>query len=135
MTDYSDMEQEIMDTPDAEVLPRGSEEKLRIINHTEGEGEYGTWHLLTFDIPAKPLVKEIRRFISDPKDAANADEGIKQKVFRGFKYFTTCFGIDLSKPLDWDTDLISLEGWCILGHKVDDEYGPQNTISKFVVKK
>ena len=131
LVDYSDLEQEIMDMPEPITLPRGSEVKLRIINHTEGEGEYGVWHLLTFDIPSEPYAKEIRKFMSDPIGANNASEKIKQRVFNTFKYFVSCFKVDLGQPLDWDT-LIGLEGWCILGVKKDDEYGEQNTISKFV---
>ena len=133
LTDYSDLEQEILDAPEPITLPKGSEAKLRIINHTEGEGEYGTWHLLTFDIPSEPLAKEIRKFISDPIDVKNAEDKIKTRVYNTFAKFTKCFGIDLSEPFDWD-DLSGLEGWCILGIQKNDEYGEQNTISKFIVK-
>jgi len=133
LTDYSDLEEEIMNAPEPIVLPRGSEVKLRIVNHVEGEGEFGIWHQLVFDVPSNPLVSEIRRFVNDPNDARNAKERIRQKVNRNFGYFVKCFDIDISR-FDWD-DLISLEGWAILGVKKSDEYGYQNTISKFVTGK
>lgn len=131
LTDYTDLEEAIMNAPEPIILPRGSEEKVRIINHAEGEGEYGTWHNLTFDIPSEPLAKEIRKFINDPLQAQNAEEKIKQGVNRNFGYFVKCFDIDISR-FDWD-GLVGLEGWAILGVKKDDEYGDSNTISKFVV--
>ena len=133
LTNYTDLEEEIMNAPEPIILPRGSEMKVRIINHTEGEGDYGTWHALTFDIPSEPLAKEIRKFISDPLQAQDAEERIKQNTNRNFGYFVKCFDIDLAS-FDWN-DLEGLEGWAILGVKKDDEYGDQNTISKFVTGK
>lgn len=133
LVDYSEYEEEIMNAPEPIVLPRGSEVKLRIVNHQEGEGDYGTWHRLVFDIPSEPLAKEIGKFVSDPAQAKGAPENIKQKIFRGFGYFVKCFDIDISR-FDWD-NLIGLEGWAILGVKKDDEYGDQNTVSKFVAGK
>lgn len=130
LTDYSDLEEEIMNAPEPIILPRGSEVKLRIINHAEGEGEFGTWHNFTFDVPSEPFAKEIRKFINDPLQVQNAKEKIKQGVNRNFGYFVKCFDIDISR-FDWD-GLIGLEGWAILGVKKDDEYGDSNTISKFV---
>lgn len=134
LSDYSHLEKEINEMPEPKVLPKGSEVKLRIIGHHEGEGEYGVWHLLTFDIPSEPYVKEIRKFISDPLDAEGSSENIKQKVYNTFKYFTNAFNIDLGVPFDWD-DMIGLEGWAILGVKKDDEYGEQNTVQKFISSK
>lgn len=134
LSDYSELEKEIEEMPEPIVLPKGSEVKLRIIGHNSGEGEYGTWHQLIFDIPAEPFAKDIRKFMSDPLDAKDAPPAIKQRVYNAFKYFVKAFGIDLSRPFDWE-DLIGLEGYGILGVQKSDDYGEQNTISKFVAPK
>jgi len=79
LADYSDIEQEIKDAPEPKILPRGSEVKARIIGHNEGEGDYGTWHQFVFDVPSDPLVKEFRKFVSDPLQAKDAEERIKAR--------------------------------------------------------
>jgi len=136
LSDYSDMEQEIRDTPPIRVLPRGTEVKVRIIQVIPGEGDFGRYYRIRLDIPTEPAAPEITKFINDVGDAKKSgDETNKQKAFRTFDAFTKAFSIDISRPFDWETDLDGLEGWAILGVKKDDEYGDKNTISKFVVGK
>lgn len=133
LSDYSDLEREMREVPPVKILPRGTEVKLRIIYAQDGEGDYGKWHRLTYDIPAEPAVPEITAFINDPLDAKeDSDVGRRQKTYRKFVSFADCFGVDISRPLNWEDDLISLEGWAILGVKKTDEYGEQNTVSKYV---
>ena len=134
LTDYSDLEQEMSEVPEPPTLPIGTEAKLRIIFVGSGEGEYGKWYRVSYDVPSEPLVKEFGDFFSDPLDAKIlSDEKQKKKAFRKFYAFATAFGIDISRPFDWEDDLVGLEGWTILGVKKNDEYGEQNTVSKYVV--
>lgn len=136
LSDYSNMEQEMRDVPPVKILPRGTEVKIRIIGVQSGEGDYGKYHRVTYDVPSEPSAQELGDFINDPIDASqDSDERRRQKAQRKFISFVDCFGIDISKPFDWEDDLDGLEGWAILGVKKTDEYGEQNTVSKYQVGK
>lgn len=135
LTDYSDLEKEIDDVPEAKILPRGSEVKARVIFVAEGEGDYGKWYRMTFDVPSEPSVIEFGDFFSDLIDAKEGEEKNYQKAIRKFKAFAAAFDLDYSKPFNWVDDLAGLEGWVILGVKKSDEYGDQNTVSKYVTGK
>ena len=133
LTDYSDMEQEIKETPDAVILERGAEVKARVIAVRSGIGDYGKWYQLTYDVPDQPLVKEFTDFFSDLIDAKkNGNEKQYIKAKRKFKNFADAFSLDYSKPFDFEKDTIGLKGWIIAGVKKSDEYGEQNTVSKYI---
>jgi hypothetical protein len=138
LTDYSSLENEIDNTPEPIILPRGTEVKARVIAVRTGVSDKNgcTWYSPVFDVPAEPCVKEFSGFIWDLIDAKqNLEQKQIEDNFRGFKNFAHAFGLDYSKPFSWEDDIVGLEGWVILGVKKSDEYGDQNTVSKYVAKR
>jgi len=137
LADYSDMENEIANAPEPKTLPRGSEVKARIINVREGVSEKNDcqWYQPVFDVPSDPLVNEFNDFFWDLADRDKLDDKSAARAMTKFKNFATAMGLDYSRPFDWIEDLIGLEGWVILGVKKSDEYGDQNTVSKYVLRK
>ena len=136
LVDYSDMEKEIAEAPEPTVLKKGSEVKARIIKVNSGivdnGGDYDgfAYNSVVYDVPDEALAKEFSDFFWEldkklpPKDYARA--------IAKFKNFAAAFGVDYSKPFDWEDDLIGLEGWVIVGIKKSDEYGDQNTVQKYL---
>ena len=137
LTDYSDLEKEIDEAPEPITLPKGSEVKARIILVRSGISEKNgaAWYTPVFDVPKNPLVKEFNAFFWDLADRSKLEEKQAQGALRDFKNFAQAFGIDYSKPFSWEDDLIGKEGWLIVGTKTSDEYGTQNTVSKYLVKR
>lgn len=136
MSDYSDLEKKIKDAPELKVLPKGSEVKARIIAVRSGVSEKNgcTWYSPVFDVPKEPLALEFNHFMWD-LDEDKLDAKQYSRAIRSFKEFAECFGLDYTKPFDWEDDLVGLEGWVILGMNKSDEYGDQNKINKFVAPK
>jgi hypothetical protein len=138
LTDYSSLENEIDNTPEPIILPRGTEVKARVIAVRTGVSDKNgcTWYSPVFDIPAELCAKEFSDFIWDLGEARGAleEKQIVQNTLR-FKNFAHAFGLDYSKPFSWEDDIVGLEGWVILGVKKSDEYGDQNTVSKYVAKR
>ena len=137
LTDYSDLEQEIKDAPEPKVLPAGSEVKARIINVRSGISDKNDarWYSPVFDVPDDPMVVEFNAFFWELADREKLTPKEVQRGIYQFGRFAECFGIDYSRPFSWEDDLNGLEGWVILGLKKSEEYGDQNIIKKFVVKK
>ena len=137
LTDYSNLEKEISDAPEPKTLPRGSEVKARIITVREGisEKNEAQWYQPVFDIPNEPLAMEFNDFFWDLSDCCRLDEKQAARALRKFKMFASSFDIDYSRPFSWTDDLIGKEGWVILGVRKSDEYGDQNTISKYLSKR
>jgi len=134
LTDYSDLEKEIANAPDTKTLPRGTEVKARIVAVRTGVSDKNgaTWYQPVFDVPSEPLAAEFNDFFWDLADRDKLDEKSRARSLRKFKLFAEAFELDYSKPFDWEEDLVGLEGWVILGVKKSDEYGDQNTVSKYV---
>ena len=134
LTDYSDIEEEIKDAPEPKILPRGSEVKARIISMNSGVSDKNEcqWYMPIFDVPSDPLVLEFNDFFWDLADRDKLDAKQAARALTKFKNFAAAFDLDFSRPFEWETDLIGLEGWVILGIKKDDEFGDKNSISKFV---
>jgi hypothetical protein len=133
LTDYSGLEKEIADAPEPKVLPRGTEVKARIINVRDGVSDKNDtqWYQPVFDIPDQPMVMEFNDFFWDLADRDKLDPKQAARALNKFKNFATAFKVDYSRPFDW-ADLIGHEGWVILGVRKSDEYGDQNTVSKYV---
>lgn len=135
LADYTELEQEISEAPEPKMLPRGSEVKFRVINVREGVSEKtgAQWYMPVFDVPGDPMVIEFNDFFWDLLDRDKLDPKQAQRAMNKFKKFAAAIDLDYSKPFDWEEDLIGLEGWAILGVRKSDEYGDQNTVSKYVV--
>ena len=135
LIDYTDMEQEILNSQEPTTLPKGTEVKVRIIQVRSGTSEKNDADYLMpiYEVlgDGKEMVKEVSDFlwILD-KEALTSKE--YARALDHFKKFAKCFGIDLSRPFDPDEDLVGLEGWIILGLRKSDEYGEQNNVSKYI---
>lgn len=137
LTDYTDLEREIEDAPEPKILPRGSEVKARIIAVREGISDKNDaqWYMPVFDVPSDPMVIEFNDFMWDLADRDKLDAKAAQRSLYKFQKFAAAFNLDYSRPFSWESDLIGLEGWVILGVKKSDEYGDQNNVSKYVAGK
>lgn len=134
LSDYSDLEKEISAAQDPSTLPRGKEVKVRIIAVRSGVSDKNgaTWYNPVFDVPSDPMVTEFNAFFWDLADRDKVDPKQVARNMNAFKNFAAAFGLDYSKPFSWEDDLVGLEGWVIVGVKKSDEYGDQNTVSKYV---
>jgi hypothetical protein len=136
LTDYSDLEKEIKDAPQPKTLPKGTEVKARIIGINSGTSEKNgaDWFSPRFDVPADPMVIEFNTFfwalggkskeLVDPKQYA-------RNLYQ-FQQFVAAFKLDISKPFDMESDWIGKTGYVQVGVQHSDQYGDQNTVSKFV---
>ena len=136
LTDYSDLEKEIQDAPEPKTLPKGSEVRARIIAVRTGISDKNDckWYQPVFDVPDDPMVIEFNDFIWELDREKLDPKQFQRNMFR-FKEFASCFGLDYSRPFDWEEDLLGLQGWVILGFKKDDEFGDKNVVKKYVIKK
>lgn len=137
LVDYSDLENEINNAQEPTILPRGTEAKLRIIAVRSGVSEKSgaRWYQPVFDVPSEPMVQEFTDFMWDLADRNLIDPKQAARNLARFKTFAQAFGIDYSRPFSWETDLIGKEGWAIVGIRKTDEYGDQNTVAKYIVKR
>lgn len=135
LTDYSNMEEEIKGAQEPTILPKGSEVKARIILVREGVSDKNgaQWYSVVFDVPSEPLAQEFNDFFWDLGDRDKLDPKPAARSLTQFKNFAAAFGVDYSRPFSWTDDLVGKEGWVILGVKKSDEYGEQNTVSKYIV--
>ena len=137
LTDYSDLEGQIKDAPEPKTLPRGAEVKARIISVRDGVSDKNgaQWYSPVFDVPSDPMVIEFNDFFWDLADRDKLTEKEFQRSLRKFKLFAEAIGLDYSRPFSWADDLVGMECWVILGVKKSDEYGDQNTVSKYITGK
>jgi hypothetical protein len=142
LTDYSEFEREIADAPEPTTLAKGSEVKARIIGvrtgvvDKEDSENYGiSYFTVTFDVPNEPLSKEFNDFFWDLADKAKLSDRQAIRALRHFKLFAEAFDIDYSRPFDIEDGLLGKEGWLIVGVKKSDEYGEQNTVQKYLVRR
>ena len=137
LTDYSSMEGEITNAPEATVLKKGTEVRARIIGVRSGISEsenYNgiSWFSVSFDAPNEPLAKEFNDFFWDLADREKLSEKDQARALRKFRNFAEAFSIDYSRPFSWEDDLPGHSGWLIVGVKKSDEYGEQNTVQKYL---
>ncbi len=134
LSDYSALEQRIADAPEPEILPKGTEVKARIVNVRTGVDKNDIrFFMPVFDVPGEDLVKEFSHFFTDLVDVEKLTDKQKNAAFRQFKLFAEAFGIDYSKPFDFE-EFIELEGWVIVGVQKTDDYGEQNTVNRYIAK-
>ena len=136
MSDYSDLEKEIQDAPEPEILPAGTEVKARIIIVNSGVSDKNDakWYSVVFDVPSEILAPSFNDFFWDLVDRDKVDPKQVQNALRQYRTFGESFGIDWSKPVNWEDDLPGSEGWVILGIQKDktDEYPDKNTVRKYM---
>lgn len=139
LTDYSAMENEIKNVPEAVALKAGTEVRARIIGVRTGvvekEGDYTgfDYFSVSFDAPDEPLASEFSDFFWDLSNRDRMSEKDFLRALRKFRSFAEAFGIDYSRPFDLEDDLPGKVGWLITGKpKVSDEYGTQATVSKYI---
>ena len=136
MSDYSDLEKQIAGAPEPKILVKGTEVKARIVSVRSGVSDKNdcTWYQPVFDVPADPMVMEFNDFMWELNKEKLTPKQFQRELYK-FKQFASAFGIDYSRPFSWEDDLPGKEGWVILGVKKSDEYGDQNSVSKYVVKR
>lgn len=137
LTDYTDLESEIGDAEEPKVLPTGTEIKARIVSVSSGISESEkfngcTWHQVWYDVPDEPMTISFSDFFWR-LDKALLDASSYAKSLYQFQTFAAAFGIDYSRPFDWEDDLPGKDGWMIVGIGKDDPtYGRKNTVKKYV---
>ena len=133
LTDYSDLENEIADAQEPQALPKGTEVEFRIISVNSGISDKNgcRWFNVVMDVPDEPLAKAFSDFFWDLDKTKLDLKQFANNLFK-FKTFAGAIDLDYTVPFNWEEDLIGKTGNAILGYKVDDEYGPKNTVSKYV---
>lgn len=139
LIDYSSMEGEIKNVPEPVVIKKGTEVRARIISVKTGVVEKPgsdydgfSYFSVTYDAPDEPLAKEFNDFFWGLENKANMTEKDYLRALRKFRNFAEDFGLDYSRPFDLEDELPGKTGWLIVGVKQSDEYGPQNTVSKYI---
>lgn len=133
VSDYSQLEGAIENAEEPTILPKGSEVKARIIAVRSGISEKNDcgWKSVVFDVPDQPMVIEFNAFFWDLDQTKLTPKQFSRSLY-DFKAFAKAFGIDYSRPFDWEADLVGKEGWLIVGVRKSDDYGDQNTVSSYV---
>ena len=140
MLDVSNQMDEIEAAEEPTIAETGEEYKLRIISVREGErkdkitGNDLKYFAPLFEVVGSPMVKEFSGFFDVPNKKVMNEKQYKRSLY-AIKVFAKTFGVDLSRPVDYEDDLPGLEGWAILGSKTDDTYGEQNTIRKYIASR
>lgn len=139
LTDYSSMETEIKNIPEPITIKKGTEVKARIISVKTGvidkpgsDYEGFSYFSVSYDVPDEPLSKEFNDFFWGLENRARMSEKDFLRAVRKFRSFAESFGLDYSRPFDLEDELPGNEGWLIVGVKHSDEYGDQNTVSKYI---
>ena len=135
MLDLTSQLDEIEGAEEPTVAEAGEEYKLCIISVREGTDKNGLDYFAPlYEVVGAPMVKEFGGFLHVPNKDLMTEKQYKRSLY-AIKVFAACFGLDLSRPVDYEDDLPGLEGWAILGSKEDDVYGEQNTIRKYISPK
>ena len=136
LSDYTDLEQEIVGAPEPKTLKAGTEVKARIVAVNTGVSDKNNcvWYMPVFDVPDDPMVIEFNDFFWE-LDRGKLEAKPFQRALYKFQQFAAAFGIDYSRPFDWQDDLPGHEGWIILGVKKTEEWGEQNSVKKYTAPK
>jgi len=136
LVDYSDMEQQIEDAPEPKVLKAGTEVEARIISVRTGTSDTNdcNWFTPVFDVPNDPMVMEFNDFFWELDKDKLTEKQLQRSMYK-FKNFIQCFGIDISRPIDLVDSLPGHKGYIIVGLRKSEEFGEQNTVKKYIVRK
>jgi len=132
MLDLTDQLDDIEGAEEPTIAEAGEEYKLRIVSVREGTDKNSLDYFAPlFEVVGAPMVKEFSGFLHIPNKDKMEEKQYRRSLY-AIKIFAECFGLDLSRPVDYEDDLPGLVGWAILGAKTDDTYGEQNTIRKYI---
>jgi hypothetical protein len=112
------------------VVEAGSEVQIRIIDVRVDTNKHGQRYFQPrYDIVNEPLAKDFTDYLEPTNDSM--DEKTKRRAEWKIRTFLESFNLPLKGRMD-PTQWQGLVGWAILGIKVDDTYGEQNKIMKYV---
>jgi hypothetical protein len=137
MMDLSSIIDDIDASEEPIVVDKGSEQKLRITYVRSGDakvkdsGDTCEYFAPTYEIVGAPLAKELSDFFYVPNKEKLGEKGF-QAASNKIKDWAAAFKVDLGRPVDYEDDLVGLTGWGIMGLKTTDDYGEQNTVTKYV---
>jgi len=144
LSDYSSLEEEIKNVPEKKLLPAKTEAKFRIIKAEKGvvdneeKKNFGMNYInITCDIPGHDAPM-FNIFIWDLIQSNGwKDPNNYKDALRAFRDFTSCIGLDYTRPFDWETDVINREGWARFGIKKDKtgEHADKNQIMEYIIPK
>ena len=135
MLDLTQIQDEIEDSQEPTVLKAGTEAHLQVVSvRSDVDKNDNEYFMPVFEVIGEPMAKEFSDFFHVP-DREGLTEKQYGRALNKIKNFTKAFGIDISRPIDYEDDLPGHKGWAILGVRQDDEYGEQNTIRRYVLPK
>jgi len=120
------------DVVEPRTVDPDDEYELRITSVTQADDRNGAPYILPrFEVVSDPYAKEFSQFIRIPY-ADQTPKECNQSKYKLLTFLKT-FGIDASRPVSFEDDLIGATGWAILGVKDDDYLGEEvNVIKKFI---
>jgi len=135
MLDLTQKVDEIEDSQEPTVADSGTEAKLQIISVNGDYDKNGNEYFMpVFEVVDAPMVKEFTDFFHVPDEEKLTAKQYARSLNK-IKNFVKAFGIDITRPIDYEDDLPGSIGWAILGIRRDDEYGEQNTVRRYVLPK
>jgi len=119
------------DVVEPKAVPEG-EYELRITEVTQDNNKNNEPYIMPrFDIVSEPTAKTVSKYMALP--IPTMDEKRLNQTKLNLKRFFEAVGIDASGGIDLD-QLVGETVWAILGLEVDDEYGEQNFVKRFMPK-
>jgi len=128
------LELNLSDAQEPKVVDANEEYNLRIIDCTKDKNKKGNDYLLPrFEVVDEPLAKDFTKYIGLPHDEETEKQQNRTKW--NLRTFFECFGVDHSRPVDPEDDLVGQTGWAILGVEDNEAFGEQNYVKRFIAPK
>ena len=129
------IEVNVNEAHELEVVEPNQEYKLRIVDVRVGTDKNDDDYFMPrFEVVDRPYAKDFSYYVKKPKKETMNPRDFNNALLT-VKHLCEAFGFDSSRPFDPEDSLPGLEGWAILGKKDSDEYGEQNVIKKFIVRR
>jgi hypothetical protein len=123
------------DAHDTYAMPDGTECQLEILTVTKAvdknKEEY--WRVRT-EIVNEPYSKEVTIFIRLPNPRIMDAKQLNEARLK-LRDFVQCFSIEMSGPFNPAIAWPRRRGWVILRAETSEEYGNQNSVKKFIVRR
>jgi len=124
---------DVDDAQEPKVVPADEEYELRIIDAKTDTNKDGNPYLLPrFEVVGEPLAKDFTKYLGLPHEEMDAKQLNRAKW--ALKNYLECFGLPTAGQLVVG-DMVGSTGWGILGVEDNEQYGEQNYVKKFIVKK